>query len=337
VATGDLLLDAQHVITEFQTDEGIIRAVDDVSIQVHQGETLGVVGESGCGKSVTSLSIMQLVPRPRGRIAGGTIEYHRKDGTVVDLTKLDPVGPEMRRIRGNEIAMVFQEPMTSLNPVFTVGSQIIEVVTLHQKVDKQKARERAVEMLSHVGIPSPEQCVDSYPHQLSGGMRQRAMIAMALSCDPSFLIADEPTTALDVTIEAQILRLMKDLQGKFGMAIMIITHDLGVVGEMADRVVVMYTGKIVESGTVDDIFYRPKHPYTLGLMKSRPQIGEKGRLNPIAGSVPDLNSLPPGCAFAPRCEYAMEQCKVTPPDFTVEAEHRAKCWLFHNSLQEVPA
>jgi oligopeptide/dipeptide ABC transporter ATP-binding protein len=328
VNENNLLLDMRNLQTYFYTDEGVVKAVDDVSFRITSGKTLGVVGESGCGKSVTSLSIMQLVPAPHGRIVGGSIDYHRRDGSVVDLTSIQRFSPEMRRIRGNEIAMVFQEPMTSLNPVYTIGSQICEAIVLHQEVNKIEARERAAETLAHVRIPNPNQILDSYPHQLSGGMRQRAMIAMALSCNPSFLIADEPTTALDVTIEAQILKLLRDLQGEFGMAIMIITHDLGVVGEMSDRVVVMYTGKIVESGSVEVIFDAPKHPYTLGLLKSRPQIGEKGRLQSIRGTVPDLHSLPRGCAFAPRCDHAMPKCEEPPPVVTLDEGHQVRCWLF---------
>jgi oligopeptide/dipeptide ABC transporter ATP-binding protein len=327
------LLDMQHLRTYFNTEEGTVKAVDDVSLHIAPGETLGVVGESGCGKSVTSLSIMQLVPLPRGRIVGGNIDYYRKDGTMIDLVTLPRYSQEMRQIRGNEIAMIFQEPMTSLNPVYTIGSQICEAVILHQGVGKSEAKERAAEMLGRVGIPNPGKTLEDYPHQLSGGMRQRAMIAMALSCNPRFLIADEPTTALDVTIEAQILKLLRDLQAEFGMAIMIITHDLGVVGEMSERVVVMYTGKIVESGSVDDIFDNPKHPYTKGLLNSRPQIGTKGLLHSIRGTVPDLHSLPTGCTFSPRCDYAMDICGKEPSDFRVSEGHRAKCWLYQKGSE----
>jgi oligopeptide/dipeptide ABC transporter ATP-binding protein len=322
------LVEIENLKTYFETEQGTVKAVDDVSMKIDQGTTLGVVGESGCGKSVTSLSIMQLVPPPYGKIVGGRIGYHRRDGAVTDILSLPRYSPAMRRIRGNEIAMIFQEPMTSLNPVYTIGSQIAEAVILHQRKDRSEAYGRAEEMLGLVGIPNPAGSVRNYPHQLSGGMRQRAMIAMALSCTPSFLIADEPTTALDVTIEAQILRLLKDLQERFGMAVMIISHDLGVIGEMADRVVVMYTGRIVESGSVDAIFDSPAHPYTKGLMKSRPQIGEKGRLHPIRGTVPDLHSLPTGCTFAPRCDYAMDICRKDPPQFIVGEDHEAKCWLY---------
>lgn len=330
------LLEVTNLKTYFHTEEGVIKAVDDVSFDVRKGETLGVVGESGCGKSITSLSIMQLVPRPRGRIEGGHVYYYPKGSKhPIDIVSLDPHGPKMRSIRGNEIAMIFQEPMTSLNPVFTVGSQIVEAIRLHQKVDRQKARERAIEMLAHVGIPAAQQRVDEYPHQLSGGMRQRVMIAMALSCYPNFLIADEPTTALDVTIEAQILELLKDLQQKFGMSIMIITHDLGVISEMADRVIVMYTGKVVERASTDDLFYNPQHPYTRGLLKSIPRIGSKDMLVPIEGSVPNLLHLPEGCHFASRCPEAAPVCtRKEPPTFQVGAEHFSKCWI-HENAEEV--
>jgi oligopeptide/dipeptide ABC transporter ATP-binding protein len=329
VVDDNKLLTCSGLKTYFYTDEGVVKAVDDVNFEVERGKTLGVVGESGCGKSVTSLSIMQLVPRPHGKIAGGTITYRYPSGELVNITDLDPFGPEMRKIRGNEIAMIFQEPMTSLNPVFTVGDQIIESVRLHQKLNKPQARERAIEMLELVGIPAPSQRVREYPHQLSGGMRQRAMIAIALSCDPTFLIADEPTTALDVTIEAQILDLMVSLQERLGMSIMIITHDLGVVGEISDDVLVMYAGKIVESAAVGDLFDRPKHPYTVGLLESRPTIGSKRRLTSIPGTVPHLAHLPQGCAFAPRCPRALGVClKEEPPVVETGDGQKVRCWLY---------
>jgi len=307
----------------------VVRAVDGVSFSIERQKTLGVVGESGCGKSVTALTIMGLVPMPPGRIVSGKVLYHR-DGDVIDITKLNPKGKEIRSIRGNEIAMIFQEPMTSLNPVYTIGNQIMEAIILHQKVRKREARKRAIEMLKAVGIPSPEQRVDEYPHQLSGGMRQRAMIAMALSCNPSLLIADEPTTALDVTIQAQILELMKQLQQEFRMAIMMITHNLGVIAETSDDMVVMYMGKVVEESDVRSVFHEPKHPYTQGLMKSIPSLAKrKERLEPIKGVVPDPYNLPPGCVFGPRCPYAMEICgQEEPPVFEVEPGHWAKCWLY---------
>lgn len=338
MADQDILLSLDDLKTYFSTENGLVKAVDGVSFDVRRGESVGVVGESGCGKSVTSLSIMQLIRRPRGDIKGGQIIYRRSDGTSIDIAKLDPQGREMRSIRGNEIAMIFQEPMTSLNPVYTVGSQIMEAVMLHQKLNKRAAKERAVEMLTRVRIPAPTQRVDEYPHQFSGGMRQRAMIAMALSCDPEFLIADEPTTALDVTIEAQILRLMKDLQTDFGVSIMIITHDLGVIAEMAERVNVMYTGKVVERADTDAIFHDPQHPYTQGLLQSIPTIGMRRRLTPIKGSVPNLLTLPEDvCYFVPRCPKAMDVCrKKEPPMYGVTPEHWCKCWLYEGS-EEVSA
>ncbi|MCD6541202.1 ABC transporter ATP-binding protein, partial [Candidatus Bipolaricaulota bacterium] len=265
------LVEVKDLRTYFFTEEGVVKAVDGVSFAIEPEQTLGVVGESGCGKSVTALSIMGLVPMPPGKIVGGQVIFHR-DGQPIELTKLNPKGREYRSIRGKEIAMIFQEPMTSLNPVFTIGYQIMEAIMLHQKVSKKEARQKAIEMLRQVGIPEPEQRVDEYPHQLSGGMRQRAMIAMALSCNPSLLIADEPTTALDVTIQAQVLDLMRDLQKSFHAAIMLITHDLGVVAEMCEEVVVMYLGKVVEHAKVRPIFHEPKHPYTQGLLKSIPSL-----------------------------------------------------------------
>ncbi len=306
----------------------MVRAVDGVSFSIDRQKTLGVVGESGCGKTVTGLSIMGLVPMPPGKIVSGEILYHR-DGDVIDITKLNPKGKEIRSIRGNEIAMIFQEPMTSLNPVYTIGNQIMEAIILHQKVNKREARRRAIEMLEAVGIPLPEQRIDEYPHQLSGGMRQRAMIAMALSCNPSLLIADEPTTALDVTIQAQILELVKSLQEQFRMAVMWITHNLGVVAELADDMVIMYMGKVVEQSDVRRVFHEPKHPYTQGLLRSIPSLArKKERLEPIKGVIPDPYNLPPGCSFNPRCPYAMERCTEEPPLVEVEPGHFAKCWLY---------
>jgi peptide/nickel transport system ATP-binding protein len=309
------ILEVKNLRTSFFTDEGEVRAVDDVSFDVYKGKTLGIVGESGCGKSVTSLSIMRLIPHPPGRIVGGQILYKGKD-----LVKLEI--ESMRSIRGNDISMIFQEPMTSLNPVFTVGNQIREAVALHQKgLSKSAIRDKAVEMLKLVGIPSPEKRVDDYPHQLSGGMRQRVMIAMALSCNPQILIADEPTTALDVTIQAQILDLLRDLQQKVGLALMLITHDLGVVAEMADEVVVMYAGKVVEQGDVREIFANPKMPYTRGLLNSIPTLSKdptgkvkKKRLETIPGIVPNLLHLPQGCRFQERCSYVVDQCRKAEPD-----------------------
>jgi len=323
------LIEVKGLKTYFYTEDGVVRAVDGVNYVIEQEKTLGIVGESGCGKSVTALSIMGLVQIPPGKIEEGEILFYR-DGRVMDLTKFDPKGRDMRSIRGNEIAMIFQEPMTSLNPVYTIGNQIMEAIILHQKLDKKKAKQKAIAMLREVGIPLPEQRVDEYPHQLSGGMRQRAMIAMALSCNPSLLIADEPTTALDVTIQAQVLELMNELRREFQAAIQFITHDLGVIAGMADDVVVMYLGRIVEGATVGEVFHDPKHPYTQGLMNSIPSlVSRKNRLEPIKGVVPDPFEVPPGCGFEPRCPHAMEICKTRMPELKeVAPGHDAACWLY---------
>jgi len=325
-----LLIKVKGLKTYFYTEDGVGRAVDGVDFTIEREKTLGMVGESGCGKSVTALSIMRLIPTPPGRIEAGEILYHR-DGDIIDLTKLDPKGTEMRSIRGNEIAMIFQEPMTSLNPVYTIGKQIMEAIILHQRLSKKEARKEAIEMLHAVGIPSPERTIDEYPHQHSGGMRQRAMIAMALSCNPSLLIADEPTTALDVTIQAQVLELMNNLRTEFKTAILFITHDLGVIANMVDDVVVMYLGKIVEGAPVRDIFHDPKHPYTHGLMNSIPSLTStrKKRLTPIEGIVPDSFEIPQGCGFEPRCPHVMEICRNQIPRLKeVAPGHLAACWLF---------
>jgi len=323
------ILDVRDLHVYFHTEGHVVRAVDGISYRIEREKTLGVVGESGCGKTVTGLAIMGLVQSPPGRIESGSILYHR-DGRPTDLARLRPKGREIRSIRGNEIAMIFQEPMTSLNPVYTIGHQIMEAVILHQKLRKKKARAEAIRMLRAVGIPLPEQRVDEYPHQLSGGMRQRAMIAMALSCNPSLLIADEPTTALDVTIQAQVLELMNDLRGRFNTAIQFITHDLGVIANMADDVVVMYLGKIVEAASVKEIFHAPKHPYTQGLMNSIPSLAmRKERLEPIKGVVPDPFEVPTGCGFEPRCPHAMGICKSKVPGLAaVSPGHTAACWLY---------
>lgn len=322
------LLDIQDLKTYFYTDDGIVRAVNGVSLSIGPQKTLGVVGESGCGKSITAFSTMRLIPSPPGRIENGKILF-RKDpnSDAIDLTQLDAKGPEMRDIRGNDIAMIFQEPMTSLSPVHTIGNQIIEAIVLHQNVDKNEARERAIESLNKVRLPRPDRQVDAYPHELSGGMRQRAMIAMALSCNPSLLIADEPTTALDVTVQAQILDLMRQLQDDIGMAIMLITHDLGVVATMSDHVAVMYLGKVVEYSDTRTIFKSPRHPYTKGLLNSIPQVGQKKRLVPIEGSIPDPFEISQGCAFAPRCPHATDKCKEEPQLLEVESGHQVSCWL----------
>ncbi len=313
------LLHVAELCTHFHTDEGVVKAVDGVGFTVGRGETLALVGESGCGKSVSALSILGLVPRPPAEIVGGSIRFEGEDLVGADEARL-------RDLRGNDVAMIFQEPMTSLNPVYTVGDQIIEALTLHLGLDFAAARARAIEMLEIVGIPAPETRIDQYPHQMSGGMRQRVMIAMALSCEPKLLIADEPTTALDGTIQAQILDLLRRLQAEFGMAILLITHDLGVVAEMAHRVVVMYAGKVVEEADVTALFERPRHPYTAGLFASLPSIdGEKVALTPISGVVPDPRHLPDGCAFHPRCRFAFERCRGEMPALA-GGQHRSACW-----------
>jgi len=322
------LLEVKDLKTYFYTEYGAVKAVDGLSFIVEPEQTIGIVGESGCGKSVTALSIMGLIGPP-GRIVGGEILYCR-NGEIVDLSKLDPKGKQMRSIRGNEIAMIFQEPMTSLNPVFTIGTQIMESIILHQHLNKKEARRRAIEMLHKVGIPVPEQRIDDYPHQLSGGMRQRAMIAMALSCNPSLLIADEPTTALDVTIQAQILELMIGLRDEFKTSIMMITHDLGLIAGMADEVIVMYLGKVVEKSKVRTVFHEPKHPYTQGLMESVPSItASVTSLKPIEGVIPEPFHVPLGCGFEPRCPKGMEICKTNIPSLKeVASNHWAACWLY---------
>jgi peptide/nickel transport system ATP-binding protein len=321
----ETVLDVKNLQTVFFTNSGLFKAVDDISFSVRRGETLAIVGESGCGKSVTALSIMRLVPDPPGRIVGGSVTL---EGT--DLLGLDEA--EMRAIRGNRISMIFQEPMTSLNPVMRIGDQITEAVRLHRKLTAKEAWIKAVDMLRLVRIPEPEQRAREYPHQLSGGMRQRAMIAMALACRPALLIADEPTTALDVTIQAQILALIVDLQKELGTGLILITHDLGVVAQTAQRVIVMYAGKKVEEATVEALFENPRHPYTRGLMASMPAVATFGsnsdvRLVEIPGMVPSLTNLPPGCAFAPRCALAIERCRAEyPPLQDWGDQHLAACW-----------
>jgi len=318
------LLEIDNLETHFFTQAGVVRAVDGISYSVRAGETLGVVGESGCGKSVTALSILRLIASPPGRIVAGSIRF--AGANLLDLTER-----EMEDIRGNEISMIFQEPMTSLNPLMTIGRQVGEAIALHRGLSRREASDEAVEMLRRVHIPEPERRVHAYPHQLSGGMRQRAMIAMALSCNPKLLIADEPTTALDVTIQAQILDLMRELQDTTGAAIILITHDMGVVAENADRVVVMYAGRKVEEASADDLFERPGHPYTKGLLGSLPNLEvaaqtdtRRARLNEIKGMVPSLANLPQGCSFAPRCGLATEECRAAYPPL---AEHRPGHWV----------
>jgi oligopeptide/dipeptide ABC transporter ATP-binding protein len=327
--TSGVLLEIRDLEVHFAAHDKPVRAVDGVTYTIDAEKTLGVVGESGCGKTVTALAIMGLIPSPPGRIAGGQILYHR-EGRTVDLARLPSRGLEMRAIRGNEIAMIFQEPMTSLNPVLTIGFQIMEAIRLHQRMRPREARRQAIDMLRAVGIPLPEDRVDAYPHQMSGGMRQRAMIAMALSCNPVLLIADEPTTALDVTIQAQVLELMNSLRREFRAAIQFITHDLGVIAGMADDVAVMYLGRIVEAAAVREIYHSPKHPYTQGLMKSIPSLTRsKERLVPIEGIVPDPSDAPPGCGFEPRCPERMDLCKKAPPRLVDAApNHKVSCWLY---------
>jgi len=321
------VLQVEDLQTHFFTAIGQVRAVDGVSYSLKAGETLGVVGESGCGKSVTALSIMRLVANPPGRIVGGAVRFEGRN--LLELS-----AAEMEDIRGNEISMIFQEPMTSLNPLYTVGKQIAEAVALHQRLSRKDAWDRAVDMLRRVSIPEPEKRAHAYPHQMSGGMRQRVMIAMALSCNPKVLIADEPTTALDVTIQAQILDLMRELQETFGTAIILITHDMGVVAENADRVVVMYAGRKVEEASAAELFDNPGHPYTKGLLGSIPQLDvaasktrSRPRLNEIKGMVPSLFRLPPGCSFAPRCGFATDQCTRVVPSLTeYRPGHHIACW-----------
>lgn len=322
-----LLLDVRDLKTYFYTGSGVVKAVDGVNFHLRSGETLGIVGESGCGKSVTSLSIIGLIPKAIGKIEEGQVLFDGED------LLLKPEH-EMCKVRGNRISMIFQEPMTSLNPVMTVGNQVVEVVRLHQELPKQEAVEKTIEMFDLVGIPQPASRLKCYPFQLSGGLRQRVMIAMALSCNPKLLIADEPTTALDVTIQAQILELMKKLKHEIGTATMFITHDLGVIAEVAERVIVMYGGKIVEQAEVTTLFEDPQHPYTKGLLNSLPRIDEmKKRLQVIPGMVPDMSRPPEGCKFHPRCEYAMDKCKIEEPSLVSLGEERTvSCWLVTDNL-----
>ncbi len=322
------LLEIRDLQTSFNTDGGKVRAVDHVNLEINAGEVVGLVGESGCGKTAVSLSILQLLPTPPASIDGGEINF---DGR--DLLKISK--EELRKVRGNDIAMIFQEPMTSLNPVFTIGDQLMEAINLHQGLSGAELRGRAIEMLRTVGIPRADEVIDEYPHRFSGGMRQRAMIAMALSCNPKLLIADEPTTALDVTIQAQILELMRELSERIGTAILFITHDLSVIAEMADRVAVMYAGKVVEQADVQTLFHSPSHPYTQGLIGSRPTIeGTGDRLEFIPGNVPNPLKMPGGCPFHPRCPHAMPVCHAQMPGVTMlDDRHLVRCWL-HEEIQE---
>jgi len=316
------LLEVSDLKTHFFTDDGVVKAVDGVSFSVDKKESFGLVGESGCGKSITALSIIRLIPNPPGKIVGGNILLEGED--LVNKSER-----EMQKIRGKEISMIFQEPMTSLDPLFTIGDELVEVLMLHQDLDRKEAMKKSIEMLKVVGIPEAEKRIKEYPHQLSGGMRQRAMIAMALSCNPKLLIADEPTTALDVTIQAQILRLIEDLKDDFSTAVLLITHDLGVVAETCKNVAVMYAGKIVEQGNVDDIFENPLHPYTVGLNNAIPRLDvDKKRLQIIEGNVPNLIDMPKGCKFYPRCPYVMDICRtVEPPLEKKENGHLSRCYL----------
>ncbi len=316
------LVEVCDLTTRFFTDDGVVTAVDRVSFGIEEGETLGMVGESGCGKSVTSLSIMRLIPSPPGLITAGSVHFQGE-------SLLDKSEPEMRSVRGNKISMIFQEPMTSLNPVYTVGIQISETIMLHQKLSKEEAKEKTIQMLRMVGIPEPERRYVEYPHQLSGGMRQRVMIAMALSCNPKLLIADEPTTALDVTIQAQILDLIRRLKEETGMSVLLITHDLGVIAEMAQRVVVMYAGQIVEEAPCEALFERPTHPYTSALLRSIPRLDSgRTRLHVIEGTVPNLLELPAGCRFHPRCHEVQEMCRESVPELiTLDGRRKVRCFM----------
>jgi oligopeptide/dipeptide ABC transporter ATP-binding protein len=328
-----MLLEVRDLKTYFFTAAGTVRAVDGVSYNVRAGETVALVGESGCGKSVSALSVMRLVAAPAGRIVGGQIRFRAQDLLALDEES-------MRRLRGRELAMIFQEPMTSLNPVLSIGRQLTEPLEIHLGLSTASARQRAVELLALVGIPDPERRLAQYPHHFSGGMRQRLMIAMALACEPALILADEPTTALDVTIQAQILELMQDLSRRLGIAMVLITHNLGVVARYADRVNVMYAGKMVEQGSARDIYARPRHPYTIGLLRSVPRLDEarKAQLHPIDGQPPDLTRLPPGCAFAPRCQYAIARCQHEPPPLLrLSNDHLSACWVAEQLDTEAPS
>ncbi len=333
----DVLLEVDNLKTYLPLEEGLLKAVDGVSFTISRGETMGLVGESGCGKSMTVRTIMRLAPNFAD--ISGHVRYYQQNRDTVDLTQLPPHGSQIREIRGGEISMIFQEPMTSFSPLHTIGNQIVEAIRVHRTRDSKEAREIAIDMLGRVGMSNPQQRIDEYPHQLSGGMRQRAMIAMALSCEPSLLIADEPTTALDVTVQAQVLKLMRDLQDEFGMSILYITHDLGVIARTVQYVAVMYLGRIVEYTDVDSLFYNPKHPYTSALIKSIPKIGKKsrGRLESIQGAVPVPINRPAGCGFFPRCTVAIKGLcdRVDPPLVKVDEGHEAACFVYPEVLNAV--
>lgn len=327
----EVILQVKDLKTYFTVDEGTVKAVDGVSFDLHRGETLGIVGESGSGKSVTNLSIINLIQTPPGKIVGGQVLFHGQDILAMSSN-------EIREIRGNKISMIFQDPMTSLNPFLRISTQMVETIVLHQKLGKEEAKAKAIEMLKLAGIPAPEKRIDQYPHQFSGGMRQRVMIAMGLSCNPEILIADEPTSALDVTIQAQILELMQDLTRKLGTAVILITHSLGVVAGMCNTICVMYAGRIVERGKTEEIFDSPKHPYTIGLIRSVPRLDQetKGRLYSIPGQPPNVIDLPDCCPFYPRCDKAMDICKKKyPPVATFENEQSASCWLYTQEAANV--
>jgi oligopeptide transport system ATP-binding protein len=329
------ILEIKNLKTYFYLEKSTVRALDGVNLTLNRKSTLGLVGESGCGKSIMAMSVMRLIPSPPGKIVNGQINFYRKGSQeIIDIVKLDPHGAEMRSIRGREIAIVFQEPMTSLNPLYTVGDQIAEAVRVHQKVGRKEALDRALEMLTKVQISTPKQRLKEYPHQLSGGMRQRVMIALALSCNPSILIADEPTTALDVTVQAQILDLMNQLKADLDASIILITHNLGVVSQMAAQVAVMYLGKIVEYAGTSELFHHPLHPYTVALLRSVPVLGRKGKnvLRPIKGMVPTPTEVIPGCPFEPRCPNAMPVCREKQPLLRdLHPDHHAACWLYGES------
>ena len=331
----NLLIRIENLKTYFFSREGTVKAVDGLNFDINRGETLGIAGESGCGKSVTAQSILRIVPK-NGRIVKGNILFNLNN-ELLDLVKLDPEGKEIRNIRGKEIAMIFQEPMTSFSPLYTIGNQIREVIVLHQNCSRKEARDKTLELLYKVGMPKPDQTIDSYPFNLSGGMRQRAMVAMALSCHPGLLIADEPTTAVDVTIQAQVLELIKELQRDLKMALMIITHDLAVIAELADKVLIMYLGKGVEYASVEELFYNPKHPYTKGLLASIPKLGEGSvqKIEPISGSVPSPYEMPSGCLFHPRCSHFIAGLcdKEEPPLIEVKPNHKVSCFLY-DSVQK---
>jgi oligopeptide/dipeptide ABC transporter ATP-binding protein len=323
----DLILSVEDLHTSFAVGKRCVKAVDGVSLEVRRGATLGLVGESGCGKSVTAHSIMQLLPQA-GNIESGRIIFRSRDGEAADLLSYKKTSRRLRAIRGKKISMIFQDPMSSLNPVYRIGDQIIENIRTHEKVSLKEARKRVVQMLETLSIPRAAERINDYPHQFSGGMKQRVMIAMGLICNPELLIADEPTTALDVTIQAQILELIQNLQRRFGFTVILITHNMGIVADIADDVAVMYMGKIVESGSREDIFLRPSHPYTQALLRSVPVLGNGGKklLEPIRGNTPDPSEMPPGCAFAPRCDYAREDCSQPPPEKNLGGRHKVRCY-----------